>query len=706
MGSLVKRTPSCIESAILTGPYCIALMALLLLVFAGLIFPAAVTTPNLLAWTGWSGAALPVAGFAAATGLLIAFAVRRRPLGLRTFLGFLGILYLLRLAWVLVLQPELVSDFKLYWLFAGELADDGLSSPLESFFHVRAFPFFYPLTLLFGKARIVFQVANIVVLAIASLYVYRYSDRRFGKATAQAAVLFCNLAPETFAAAGIATNDIAGLLFISLIGLLVLLIDKLGSAEAHHTRLLGASISLAVVIMVLDIQRIPAAAVLLSLWIAVPASLLLQGSPGFFRNPDSLTQVGRRMVFIALVPTVLALAGIPFVHAFIGTPTDHELAANRALAFDHSFSPGTWEYARKVTSPAFADVPLHKINEIADHLALSDFADDPAHRITNMGLRAKTLFSFGSTAWFYLPNHRGQAVYRRYVASAASYALLVCALLIILPVGFVTAAAPRDARSIEGVVTDWPIIFVSLFCLALLLIGEVQSRYLFPFYFLASPWLIGVPAKLAQGLRPFVPIKALAVIGRNLLLTFMAVGLGYGAWLVAGEAVDRTYDFEDGRIVNLDRALERRSPGTALTEEVARWAERDGSKSPVTAFGPYEIWIGPAAEGEGIGGMTFNICDLDPDTVYRADLFLERRDFPGGESQKTVVCRLEHGEQRKDVNLAPDKKVREGSLECLRPDSTGCLAIDLSVAVSGSSDGKSGVDAACRIVFLRLTPEG
>jgi len=680
-------------------------MALLLLVFAGLIFPAAVTIPKLLAWTGWSGAALPVAGFAAATGLLIAFAVRRRPLGLRTFLGFLGILYLLRLAWVLILQPELVSDFKLYWLFAGELADDGLSSPLESFFHVRAFPFFYPLTLLFGKARIVFQVANIVVLAIASLYVYRYSDRRFGKATAQAAVLFCNLAPETFAAAGIATNDIAGLLFISLIGLLVLLIDKLGSAEAHHTRLLGASISLAVVIVVLDIQRIPAAAALLSLWIAVPASLLLQGSPGFFRNPDSLTQVGRRMVFIALVPTVFSLAGIPFVHTFVGAPTDRELAVNRTLVFLHSYSPGTWEYSRKVANPAFSDVPLGRIGEVGEHLALSDFADDPAHRITNIGQRAKILFSFGSAAWFYLPNHRGQPVYRGYVTSAASYALLVCALLVLLPLGLVTTAAPRDA-SVDEVVTDWPIVFVSLFCLALLVIGEVQSRYLLPFYFLGAPWLIGVPAKLVNVLRPFVPLKVLAVVGRNLLLTFLAVGLGYGVWLLVGEMVDRSYNYEDGRIVNLDSALEGHAPGTALTEGVARWAEEDGSNVPIRAFGPYEMWIGATTEGEGIGSVTFEVCDLDPDTAFRAGLFLERRDFLGGEFERTVVCRLEHGGQRKNISLDSDKKVREVFLENLRPDTTGCLAIDLSVTVPPTSNWEPRVGAAYRVVFLQLIPEG
>jgi hypothetical protein len=400
------------------------------------------------------------------------------------------------------------------------------------------------------------------------------------------------------------------------------------------------------------------------------------------------------------------LAGIPFVHIFVGAPTDHELAANRALAFAHSFSPGTWEYARKVATPAFADVPLHRINEIAEDLALSDFADDPAHRITNMGQRAKTLFSFGSAAWFYLPNHRGQPVYRRYVVSAASYALLVCALLILLPVGLVTAAAPRNSRSIEGIVTDWPIIFVSIFCLALLSIGEAQSRYLLPLFFLTSPWLIGVPAKLADALRPFVPMEALAVVGRNLFLTLLAVGFGYSGWLLAAEVVDRTYDNEDGRIVNLERALHRRSLGAALTENVVRWAERDGSKLPVAAFGPYEMWIGPATGGEGIARVTLKICDLDPHTIFRADLFLERMDFPEGERETTAVCRLEHGMQRRDVSLTPDKKVREVSLEDLGPDAAGCLAIDVSVVVSNSSNEESGVNIACRVVFLQLIPEG
>ncbi|MFV1994362.1 MAG: hypothetical protein ACC661_02905, partial [Verrucomicrobiales bacterium] len=602
---LVKRASTFVFSAIQAAPFFVVLAAVIFLVFAGLVLPAAMVIPDLLAWAGSGAAVYPVTGFAVVAGLLIALAARQRPLPRRTFFGILGGLYVLRLAWILLLQPELVSDFRLYWLFAGRMADGNLSFPLESFFHSRAFPFFYPLTLVFGKAHLVFQVANILVLAVASIYVYLYTARRFGKATAQAAVLFCNLAPETFAAAGIATNDIAGLLFISLIGLLVLLIDKLVSENVRLAKLAGASVSLAVVIAILDLQRIPAAAVLLSLWFASAATSPLQGSRGFFRNPEELARAGRRMLFIALVPTVLALAGVTFTHTYIGMATEHELTANRTLAFLHSYSPGTWEYSRKIATPAFADIRLDRIDEVGKHLALSDFADDPARRITNIGQRAKTLFSFGSAAWFYLPNHRGQPVYRRYVLLARSYALLVCTLLVLLPIGFVTAAAPRGAKPIRETVTDWPIIFVSVFCLALLLIGEAQSRYLFPFYFLASPWLIGVPAKLANALQPFAPMKASTVVGKNLLLTFLAVGLGCASWLLAGKVVDRNFDYEDGRIVNLEHALENRSPGTALTEDVALWAERDGSRLPISAFGPYEMWIGPTEDGEGIGSVTF-----------------------------------------------------------------------------------------------------
>jgi hypothetical protein len=686
-----------------------SLLVVILLVFSGVIMPAAMVFRDLLLKaTATKSQMFFLAGFSVVAALLIWLAARQQPLALRTFLEILGAIYVFRLAWILLLDPKLTSDFSWYWQLAGQMADQGPSFPFESVHGLRAFPFFYPLALLFGKSAVVFRLANILVIGFASFFVYRFTTRRFDRATAQAAVLLCNLAPETFAAAGIASHDIAGLLFLSLMGLVVLLIDSLITKRSRFLLLLGSSFLLAVTIVLVDIQRVPASVIILSLWIAAAVAVSLQTAPAVLLNRETLASAGKRIVFMAVVPTVLLAVCIPVVHHHLGGKSGLGRSGWVGLAHNHSYTPATWFYYEKVVGPAVSRISPDRLSGISRNLVVSDFADDPGHRLVNIRERAARLLVLGRQVYFYLPNYRQTQLFQRYLEAAAGYRVVAWAVVLVLPFGLVTTLVHRGSNATGEVVTEWPLVFISMFMLALLMIGQQQPRYLFPFYFLAAPWLIGIPKDLVISVRSLGGAKFTAMVGRNLLLFALAVGIGFGGWFTGSLVVNRAYGYEDGRIVNLERLLARRSDGVMLTDGVGMRAKGAGVKFYGSVFGPYEMWVGLQEEKHGQGDVEYRICSLDSNVPWRASLFLQRADFSKeGTIKGNVSLRVESEGDWLDCDLPPDQSLEEFHLEKLRPDPSGCVTITLRLAAAGGSVEPESVKTAYayRVSLLQLSPD-
>src|SRR5687768_10895758 len=149
----------------------------LAIIIVGLIAPSLSALPELYEellrqarTIGVLAALAPLVVYCAAFAWLLWRAAHDRPLRTPTFALILGILFLLRLAWVLTLKPELVSDFKTYWTIASIMAQDGPEFPLDSVGSLRAFPYFAPLIVVFGKHSLTYKLANVAVMGLATFF--------------------------------------------------------------------------------------------------------------------------------------------------------------------------------------------------------------------------------------------------------------------------------------------------------------------------------------------------------------------------------------------------------------------------------------------------------------------------------------------------------------------------------------------------------
>jgi len=692
------------------GQKVLPLSLTLAIIVVGLITPSLSALPQLYEQLlrqartiGGLAALPPLFAYCAAFAWLLWRAAHDRPLRTPTFALILGILFLVRLAWVLTLNPELVSDFKTYWTVASTMAQDGPDFPLDSVGSLRAFPYFAPSIVVFGNHSLTYKVANVAVMGLATFFVYQYSQKRFSLVTAQVAAILCNLAPETYAASAITSHDIPGVMFLSLIGLSILLLDQQSIQRNRLTISLGLAIILAILVRLTDIQRFPADFVVLSLLLAATLSILLQIKEPT-RSHDTLRLLFHRTLFIALVPGFIVLMTLPLSTPYFGSWTDDNKAAERSLAFWHSQSKGDFASYKAIHS-AFLRVATEQKKELGLHLFLSDLADSPLHRIKNIERRSKRLFQFGSQAGFYLRGYEGSIIFSVYKLSATCYALLTCVMTCLIIFSITPCLLRPPPYCSPEVITDWPIMFTALLGVVLISLEENQPRYMFPLYFTVIPWLVASTNYLITGFskaRSNFQASIRLLIDNGLVVGAVTLGL-LVMWTVLGKLVDRSFHYDNGRIVNLERASGISVTTLSKDEIVERLRETGGPiRNPV--FGPYGAWIGPASERNGTQPLEWRICHLDPDRNWRAQLYYGN---VIGEPGAARHCVIGSGDAiRVDCAQGEGLTVRKIVMPGLRPDSSGCVEVFLELHERGNrASDASQSDEMHWISLMQIKPE-
>lgn len=667
------------------------LFGLAALVGVGLVLPTAFVRVEEVAIT-------PIVLLAA---LVLGLLARGRPLRGRVLLGLLGALFALRVVWIVVVNPALVSDFATYWGIANRWVESGVPYPLTDLYDRRAWPYLWPLAALFGKTHWSYQIANLVVIALASLATYLYADWRFGRLEAQVAVLFANLAPETFGAAGIATHDVAGLLFLSGVALTVLWLDRLTARGGRIPLLVLGSLLLAALTKLVEIQRLPATLVLASLFLAALAGPLTQARGSAIRRGD-WRLLGYRVLFIAVLPALFLVAGTPAIDHVIGGPQTAAPSAVQEMAFLHDASKGTYEYKQEVVLEHMADVPSAELKRLARSLALSGWADNPGRRVRNLGRRSRILFDFGKSVAFYVASDsqkeaRAEETYRWL---EHGYLVVLCGMLAMLPLGLVSVAR-RGHGSADFPVTDWPLVFMAVFSLALLTVSEVQSRYLFPIYFMATPWCVAVVARILAALAGLSrgERRAARGLGRDALFMGAAVLSVWALWFGGGLALDAVYGPANGRIVNFLNGSTQPSGSMGWGETGSRSREQH---EHADSFGPYDLWFAYATPNpREPAELRTRICDLDAGQSYEARLFLERTDMREG-AESASHCRVGQPGSWRSCDLPDEHRLFPLSVPGLRADEAGC--VELFVRLE-PIEGEKVTEELWRIALLRLAPE-
>lgn len=389
---------------------------------------------------------------------------------------------LAKLAYVQAVQAEAVSDFGGMWHVASQLAGQGLEatrSELKPFswpHFERVLPFLFPMRALFGHGPAAYAVPNVFLGAATSLLTWRLARRWFGPVAARVALVISLAAIETVLIAEIPTHELPGA-FYTLLSLTLFQIawDLHAQGRLRAALLAGAGLGLS--ILLLDFQRSTGNVMLLSTTLLGLGIAALRHR--FWRG--LLVILVPLLVFKA-ADAAVSRAGLRIPPAVQAKSGGIGLAATTDSASDGSYLY-TWNNYTARYGAAGVDWRRLALVKIA-----SETHYHPGARLSLYLRKARTLFPLGSQTYFYLPNARYRGVNMDYLTgrifaiSLGFTSLFLAALLVALVRIWDVPGLTLTALA--------PLFFLAAFSLILLLLAEVQPRYLYPIWYI-GPIYIG-----------------------------------------------------------------------------------------------------------------------------------------------------------------------------------------------------------------------
>lgn len=404
---------------------------------------------------------------------------------------------LAKLAYVWAVQAEAVSDFIGMWRVASALADKGLEvtrNSLKAFswpHFERVLPFLFPVRAAFGPSPEAYSIPNVLLGAATSLLTWRLARRWFGRTAGRVALVLSLVAVETVLIAEIPTHEVPGA-FYTLVALTLFQIAWALHAEGRDRAALAAGAAFGLSLLVLDFQRSTGGVMLLATTLLALGIAVVGESPP--RDGQTEERKDRRRlwrgVLLALLPLlVFKISDAAVRQAGLRTPPEvREKGGGMGLiSATDSGSDGSYlyfwnNYATRYNSPGVSWYRLALVR------LASDTHYNPGARVTLYLRKAKTLFPLGTQTYFYLPNATlfGEKMdplsARILTASLVFTVLFLAALLVALARIWDIPDLPLGSLA--------PLFFLATFSAILLLLAEVQPRYLYPIWYI-GPIYIG-----------------------------------------------------------------------------------------------------------------------------------------------------------------------------------------------------------------------
>lgn len=448
------------------------------------------------------------------------------------------------------LKPQWVSDFQTMWIRAVEFAD----SPwvLRDIYDQRIQLFLVPAVRIFGTSQWVVMLLNasclLVTLALGARWSYRVGGKR-------AAALFCVIfatTPELLLALGIPTHDLWALPLLAAIMAIV----QISLFPDYRTATVGLfSLSAAAFMVLLQVQReighvaFVAAVLVYSVILASPPRGQLQSQDN---SPPNSLQNARVRALVCLTTLLLAYPlGIGVAKAagmFADDPGYQSLVDVRVGGIVPSTSRGTYGDARSFADHFLVELDPDRRADFVRDVVASDIVLQPERKLPNALHRMKTLSALGSQTYFYLPAlHSDHPGTERYIAAFTGWHAAGFSLLFLL-------ATFMSLRSGAWRSCLFPVLFTSILVCGLVLLGEVQPRYLIPLWFSGSL----VIASAAVRVKPLNPV--------SWVNPAIHIGLLSVVLLTLWKSLDWRYTHHQGRV--LEWTLEPDAPqpaqGTAI----------------------------------------------------------------------------------------------------------------------------------------------
>lgn len=453
------------------------------------------------------------------------------------------------LASIFLFEPRLVSDFETMWVRANEFAF--IEFAVRDIYDQRIQLLLVPAVRMFGAGEWVIVFVNVtclsITLAAGGLWVWRVAGPI-------AALLFCFVfasVPELLLALGIPTHDLWALPWIALVALAV---QRSLLPELSRVGLVFWAAVAAVAMVLLQVQReighvAWVAAVLTYL---VNAAVVPKGPLGS-AGSELLPSTSRRAAGASLICTLVLVLSYPAGLAaasgfgmFAGSASYQELVHARVGGVVPSIVRGTYGDGRAIADNFLEALPPERRGDFAQDVAVSDALLQPERRFPNALHRMKTLSYLGSQSYFYVPGlEQRRPTLSAFIASLTSWHAVGFALLVLWSLVSMFQGGYWQSYL-------FPILFSSVLVAGLVLVGEVQPRYLIPLWFTGSLLVASLAPKLRQakgtrGVRSFAYIAFL----------FILIYLGW-------RMVDRLYTHDDGRIIEWTLEEPGISQGAAL----------------------------------------------------------------------------------------------------------------------------------------------
>jgi hypothetical protein len=399
---------------------------------------------------------------------------------------------LAKLAYVQVVQAEPVSDFASMWRISSSLLETGLEetrSGLESnrWAHFeRILPFLFPMRAAFGPGPAAYAVPNILLGAATSLLTYRLARRWFGRTAARVALVLSLLAVETTIIAEIPTHEIPGA-FYTLLALTLFQIawDLQARGRRRAALLAGAAFGLSV--LVLDFQRSTGSVMLLSTTLLGLGIAVAGEEPPEARTPWT-TRLRRGLPLVLVPVLVFALANAGLREAGLRTPPEERAKGAGIGLASATDSAGDGSYVYYANNYLYR-YGLSGVNW--QRLALVKLASDthyhPGARLVHYLRKARALFTLGTQTYFYLykATFRGGPIDP---LAGRIYALCVGFTSLFLAALLVAVARIWDLPDLR-LATLAPLFFLAAFSAVLLLLAEIQPRYMFPIWYIGAIYI-------------------------------------------------------------------------------------------------------------------------------------------------------------------------------------------------------------------------
>lgn len=440
-------------------------------------------------------------------------------------IGLLGIFFLvIKFLYVVAYEQTLMSDFLTMWDYAIDTYNaNAFIQPINPQTQ-RPLASLVPLVWVFGTSTLVFKIANIFFIIFASIIASHIMAKLTSYHSAILTFILISLVPEVYFASLIPTHDIPSVFYLFCY---VLIAYRLlfSNREISLSSKIFYAILLICIGLVFDIQR--------GLFIILIATLILLYILQLF-----LDKGVRKKLFLPLVIIVIPIIGVISLKYILTNENILVKQENAKKIIKHGWSfihPHTFSDGQYGTGVKFFTdfvIPLeseHEIEYYKKAIKLSDIYYNISERPFNYALRAKTLYMLGIQDYFYYTNLKNITQEKQNKINSINstwntiFVPIFLLLLLISTIGilFISFVQRRTAVFIY-----FPLLFMSLISIGLLLMGENQPRYMFLGWFfwsmIISSFLNSIYSLQSSVQNIHVAVKYTEIL--KALLVFLVLG--------------------------------------------------------------------------------------------------------------------------------------------------------------------------------------